>query len=139
MRFICRIVVGLVALVACVSVAGAAPFGEITEFSSGFSPGAMVNSLTPGPDGNLWFSDRGTTAIGQITAEGVVSEYSGGFPAGSVPGSGSGGGIAFGPDGNIWFTDSGTRAIGVFDPVTHAVSEFSAGLNPGSLPTSLVA
>jgi streptogramin lyase len=126
-------------LVFGVGVAGATPFGQITEFSSGFSPGAIVNSLTPGPDGNLWFADRGTTAMGQISPAGVISEHSGGFPAGSVPGAGSGGGVTYGPDGNIWFTDSGTKAIGMFDPVTHAVSEFSTGLDPGSLPNSIVA
>jgi virginiamycin B lyase len=135
-----RVTVLLVAILALgVGVAGAAPFGQITEFSSGFSPGAIAGSLTPGADGNLWFTDRGTTAMGQITTAGVVSEYSGGFPAGSVPGAGSGGGLTYGPDGNLWFTDSGTKAIGVFDLRTHAVSEFKAGLNPGSLPTSLVA
>jgi virginiamycin B lyase len=119
--------------------AGAAPFGQIKEFSSGFSPGALVSSVTPGPDGNLWFADNGTTAIGQITTAGVVSEYSSGFPAGSAPGAGSGGGISYGPDGNIWFSDSGTRAIGAFDPVTHAVTEYKSGLNAGSSPYSVVA
>jgi streptogramin lyase len=135
-----RVTVLIAALLALgVGAAGAAPLGQITEFSSGFSPGATVGSLTPGADGNVWFADRGTTAMGQITTAGVVSEYSGGFPAGSVPGAGSGGGLTYGPDGNLWFTDSGTKAIGVFDLVTHAVSEFKAGLNPGSMPTSLVA
>ena len=138
MRAIRFIIVGLLGMAACVGVAGATPFGEITEFSSGFSPGAIPGSLTPGADGNLWFTDRGTTAMGQITTAGVVSEFSGGFPAGSIPGAGSGGGVSYGPDGNIWFTDSGTKAIGVFDLVTHAVSEFKTGLNPGSLPSSLV-
>jgi streptogramin lyase len=135
-----RMAVLLAAVLALgVGVAGAEPFGQITEFSSGFNPGATVGSLTPGADGNLWFADRGTTAMGQITTAGVVSEFSGGFPAGSVPGAGSGGGLTYGPDGNLWFTDSGTKAIGGFDLVTHAVSEYSTGLNPGSLPTSLVA
>jgi virginiamycin B lyase len=135
-----RVTVLLAAVLALgVGVAGAAPFGQITEFSSGFSPGAIVNSVTPGPDGTLWFADRGTTAMGQITTAGAVSEYSSGFPAGSIPGAGSGGGVTYGPDGNIWFADSGTKAIGVFDPVTHAVSEFKSGLNPGSLPNGVVA
>src|SRR5262249_38919595 len=55
------------ALAACAGAAGAAPLGQITEFNSGFNPGATVGSLTPGPDGNLWFADRGTTAIAQVT------------------------------------------------------------------------
>jgi virginiamycin B lyase len=137
MRLIRLTVLGLLVLAACVGVAGAEPFGQITEFSSGFSPGATASGLTAGADGNLWFTERGPTAIGQMTTAGVVTEYSGGFPAGSV--LGGGGGIAYGPDGNLWFTDSGTKAIGVFDLATHAVNEFKAGLNPGSLPTSIVA
>lgn len=139
MRAIRFIVFGLLVFAACVGVAGATPFGQITEFSGGFSPGAIVNSVTAGADGNLWFADRGTTAMGRITTAGVISEYPGGFPAGSVPGAGAGGGLTYGPDGNIWFADSGTKAIGVFDLATHAVSEFKTGLNPGSLPNSIVA
>ena len=35
----------------------------------------------------------------------------------------------------MWFSDPGTtRAIGTIDPLTQAISEFSAGLNPGSNP-----
>jgi streptogramin lyase len=116
-----------------------APLVQITEFSSGFNPGAIAGSLTPGADGNLWFTDRGTGSMGRISPAGGISEYPLGLPAGSVPGSGSGGGLSYGPDGNLWFTDSGTKAIGVFNPFSHAVSEFSAGLNPGSQLNSLVA
>jgi streptogramin lyase len=38
----------------------------ITEFSSGLNPGAALQQgLVAGPDGNLWFTDGGTTpAIG---------------------------------------------------------------------------
>jgi streptogramin lyase len=139
MRVVRFTALGLLVLMAAVGVAGAEPFGQITEFSSGFSPGAIPGSLTPGSDGNLWFTDRGTTAMGRITTAGAISEYSGGFPAGSIPGAASGGGLTYGPDGNLWFTDSGTKAIGVFDLGTHAVNEYKTGLNPGSAPTSLVA
>ena len=91
-----------------------------------------------GPDGNMWFSDPGTTrAIGVINPfTQVISEFSAGLNAGSMPL-----GIAAGPDGNVWFTDNGTtKAIGVIDPTTHAITEFSAGLNPGAaLQQGLVA
>ena len=91
-----------------------------------------------GTDGNMWFSDPGTTrAVGVInpfTQE--ISEFSAGLSANSMPL-----GIAAGPDGNVWFTDSGTtKAIGVIDPVTHEISEFTVGLNAGSnLQQGLVA
>ena len=39
-----------------------------------------------------------------------------------------------GPDGNLWFTESAPGKIGMINPATHAISEFSAGLNPGSVP-----
>src|SRR5215471_8968352 len=125
---------------AAVGVAGAAPLGQITEFSSGLNPGARVNGITPGPDGNLWFADRGTTrAIGRSTPAGVITEFSSGLNPGSLPGGAGLGGITFGPDGNIWFTDTGAiKAIGTIDLATHAISEFSAGLNPGSLPVRLL-
>src|SRR5262249_51787936 len=120
-----------------VAVAGAAPLGQITEFSTGLNPGAFLSGITPGPDGNLWFADSGPTpAIGPLTPDGVFTEFA--LPPGSNP-TVFANGITFGPDGNVWFTDQGTRAIGVINPTTHTVSEFSAGLNAGSLPFSIAA
>ena len=103
--------------------------GTITEFSTGLNAGSNPGRLAPGPDGNMWFVDKGTTkAIGMITPAGAISEFP--LPATSSPNS-----VRAGQDGNIWFTDQGTpRAIGMIDPATHAVSEFSTGLNAGSLP-----
>src|SRR5262245_32283529 len=119
-----------VLLTACVAVAGAAPLGQISEFRIGLNPGAFMSGLTPGPDGNLWFADSVMTpAIGWISPDGAISEVA--LGPGSLP-TVFANGITFGPDGNVWFTDQGTRAIGVINPVTHAVSEFSAGLNAGS-------
>jgi hypothetical protein len=41
--------------------------------------------------------------------------------------------MAAGPDGHLWFGDQGTTpAIGRVNPATQAITEFSAGLNPGS-------
>ena len=91
-----------------------------------------------GADGNMWFSDPGTTrAIGTIDPNTqVINEFSAGLNAGSMPL-----GIAAGPDGKVWFTDNGTtKAIGVIDPTTHAITEFSSGLNAGAaLQQGLVA
>jgi streptogramin lyase len=112
----------------------AAPLGQITEFSAGFNAGSRPGSIAPGPDGNLWFTDAGSTAaIGRITPDGAITEFSAGLSAASTPA-----GIAPGPDGNVWFADSGNsagigRAIGRITP-DGAITEFSAGLNPGSVP-----
>ncbi len=62
--------------------------------------------MTPGPDGNIWFTEYGTSAIASITPDGVVIES-------SIPTAASGPvGIATGPDGAIWFTEESTGKIG---------------------------
>jgi streptogramin lyase len=45
--------------------------GVITEFTAGLNPGqgADGDDLLSGPDGNLWFSDRGSKAIGKISLQ----------------------------------------------------------------------
>jgi streptogramin lyase len=110
-----------------VAAAGAAPLGTITEFTAA---GTNPAQIKPGPDGNLWFTDRSGT-IGMVDpATDAISEFKTGLNAGSMPFS-----IVAGPDGNMWFTDQGTTsAIGMINPTTHAITEFSTGLNPGSKP-----
>jgi len=91
------------------SASAAEPLGSITEFTAGLNAGSSLNVIATGPDGNLWFTDQGSTkAIGRITTAGQITEFSAGLNAGSLPL-----GIAAGPDGNLWFTDQGTaNAIG---------------------------
>ena len=68
-------------------------------------------------------------------AAGVVTQFSAGITPNSQPQE-----ITAGPDGNLWFTDVGTTAaIGMINPTTHAIGEFSAGLNPGSAPGAAIA
>ena len=54
-------------------VARVTPSGAITEFTTGLNTnpgqGADGDVLLPGPDGNLWFSDRGSKAIGKISLQ----------------------------------------------------------------------
>jgi streptogramin lyase len=129
-------ILGLLALGVSVGVAGAAPLGSVSEYSSGLNAGNNLVGTVEAPDGKIYFSDKGTTpSMGVIDpSTGAITEYSiaaNGGNAGSVPQPQ----MTVGPDGNIWFADEGTtKAIGEFDPTTHAVSEFSAGLNAGSLP-----
>jgi streptogramin lyase len=89
-------------------------------------------SIAQGPDGNMWFTDGGTTpAIGMINPNThAITEFSTGLNAGSIPA-----GIALGPDGNLWFTDRGTTgAVGTINLITHAISEYSSGLTAGAKP-----
>ena len=75
------------------------------------NPGAALGRLAVGPDGNIWFGDKGATpAIGKIDpTTHAITQFSVGLNAGSLPG-----GMGTGSDGNVWFTDQGvpTRRSG---------------------------
>ena len=82
----------------------------ITESNAGLNAGSNPQEVTPGADGDLWFTDRGTTkAIGQITLTDTgwtITNHN--LASTLLPG-----GIRTGPDGNLWFTDNGApQAIG---------------------------
>jgi hypothetical protein len=109
----------------------------ITEYSSGLASGSVPDGIVAGPDGNVWFTDVGSTpAIGMINpTTHAITEYSSGLNPGSKPIA-----LAAGQDGNLWFTDGGTTpAIGVINPTTHAITEYSSGLSSGSEPFSVAA
>ncbi len=68
--------------------------------------GSTPEGIETGPDGNVWFTDRGNTAIGMInpttldTAEYPIATHGGN--SGSKPSA-----VTAGPDGNLWFADQG--------------------------------
>jgi virginiamycin B lyase len=71
--------------------------GVVTQFTGAHIED--VTSITDGPDGALWFTNRINGSIGRITTSGVVTNYTGTgifYPTG----------ITSGPDGAIWFTDA---------------------------------
>jgi streptogramin lyase len=109
--------------------------GTITEFTAGLNAVARLEVIAPGPDGNLWFTDRGiapssTPAIGRITPSGTITEFSAGLNAGASPRS-----IASGSDGNLWFADIGTTlAIGRIT-TAGAITEFA--VPAGVFPTNV--
>ena len=111
---------------ALVSVAG--PSNEV-PLAAGSSP----NSITSGPDGNLWFTDTGNHAIGRITTGGVVTEFTQGLPANVTPNI-----ITAGPDGNLWFTENGISAIGRIT-LQGVITEFSQGLSSFAQPFGITA
>jgi virginiamycin B lyase len=120
------------------------PQGVVTQFGgffqhpglppAGLPPGSFPYEIAAGPDGRMWFTNRGTTAttqsIGRITTAGSVSAFIGGISASSGLG-----GIALGPDGNLWFTEQVGR-IGRITP-QGAVTEFSKGLTAGAVPVEI--
>jgi streptogramin lyase len=112
---------GAIALVAAVPALAQAT--SISEFALTQHTGSLPVDVTGGPDGNLWFTDAGTThAIGKITPAGTITEYTQGL-AGGPPQD-----ITLGPDGNLWFTETGptNAAIGKITP-SGAITEYSLG------------
>jgi streptogramin lyase len=82
-------------------------------------PAAVSNPayITPGPDGNVWFTEGGANKIGMINpTTDAITEF-------AVPNAGPEG-ITAGPDGNLWFTERGANKIGMINPSTHTISEF---------------
>ncbi len=97
-----------------VSVAGATPISEFTEFSVP-TPGSGLAAITAGPDGALWFTEG--SRIGRITTTGTITELplppSSFFPTA----------ITTGPDGALWFIEFDTHRIGRIT-TTGTVTEF---------------
>src|SRR6476620_7792943 len=86
-------------LAACCGSAAAAGPGEVAIFHLPHQE-SHPQGIACGPDGNVWFTEQAGDAIGRITPEGEVTEFS--LPADAAPKA-----IAGGPDGNVWFTESG--------------------------------
>lgn len=105
--------------------------GTIEE--SPLQPQSQVEDITLGPDGNLWFTDKGIQSIGTITKEGgVITEFKiEGLPS-AMPEE-----ITAGADGNLWFSDEGKSAIGRINPTSHTIEEFTQNIQPGGQPTTL--
>jgi streptogramin lyase len=109
--------------------------GEITQFSipepagypdcSRSGPCGPV-SITPGPDGAMWFTDSAANKIGRITMSGEITEFSVPTPD-SQPN-----GIVAGLDGNLYFTEYRGNKIGRIT-TSGAFTEFPIP-TPGASP-----
>ncbi len=87
--------------------------------------------LTPGPDGELWFTETLANRIAKVTTSGVFTEYAIPSP-GSEPSD-----IAAGPDGNLWFTEELGNAIGKIT-TSGAITEYPIP-TPNSRPLGITA
>jgi streptogramin lyase len=123
-------------LVVVVSLAGSVLVPTVTASATPVvseyplsTAGVMPEDITVGPDGNLWFTDEGTTpAIGRATTAGAVSEFGAG--QGFFPFA-----VAAGQD-SLWFSSDGAEpGIG---EITSAgqITMYPTGV--GSGPTYLV-
>jgi streptogramin lyase len=106
------------ALLLVLSAAGVAQAatGDATEFG-GLSAGANPVGIAAGPDGNLWFAERGSDRIGRISPDGDLTEFP--LPTENAQPFQ----VAAGPDGNVWFTELQTGDVGRITPAG-VVTEF---------------
>ncbi|HEX3468193.1 MAG TPA: hypothetical protein VHT05_08965 [Candidatus Elarobacter sp.] len=115
------------------------PQGSVTTFSVAVpSSGAVLQGMTPGPDGALWYvgiAGSSTPIVGRITTAGVSTDYSAAAASAGVQHPYA---ITAGPDGALWFTDSnlgvtsnGHNAIGRIT-TSGAITEYP--LSPSSSP-----
>lgn len=107
------------------------PSGEIVQFSRCLHQGPQYtgpNSITAGPDGNVWFTNLTTRSlpnvgtppgIGRISPQGEITEFRAGMVYASSPD-----GIVAGPDGALWFTDRELKSIGRLVPPTAPPNTF---------------
>ena len=106
--------VGFLGPAVSAGAASAAPAGAFTTFDLG--PAGFGGSvIVAGPDGNMWFTNNSTNAIGLITPKGSV-RY---FPVPKVASETMGSGLfslAAGPDGNMWFTGFYANFVGKVTP-----------------------
>jgi streptogramin lyase len=93
-------------LVSTASTATLSTVPYAVEYTVAGNPGG----ITVGPDGNLWFPEYGTTAIGKISTSGT------GYIAYSCGACSQPSYIVAGSDGNLWFTEDGGRFIDKMTP-----------------------
>lgn len=98
---VCSATLALAAVVLLAAFCGsaAASPGEVAVFHLPHQE-SHPQDIAGGPDGNVWITEQAGDAIGRITPEGEVTEFS--LPVDAAPKA-----IAGGPDGNVWFTESG--------------------------------
>src|SRR5258708_12067255 len=94
-----------------------------TRSGGGFGTGR--ESIAPGPDGNLWFTEFWANRIGRMTPSGALTEFPIPTPE-SAPR-----GIVAGPDGNVWFVESANLGSAIARVTTKGVvTEFPLGGAP---------
>jgi virginiamycin B lyase len=93
----------------------------------------VVDSLTVGPEGDVWFTSRRgeSAAVTRTTSTGARTRFP--LEAGTTPGS-----IVSGPDGAIWFVETRADGTGEVGRITAdgAIQQYSLGA--GVVPRQLV-
>ncbi|HXB63733.1 MAG TPA: hypothetical protein VNV42_02545 [Solirubrobacteraceae bacterium] len=103
----------------------ATPLGKIEEIDR--SPGVFVEDIAAGPDGNLWFTETGSSGeIVKLSPGGqVLSEYATGTTNQPIN-------IVAGAEGDMWFISGGpSPAIGRITQ-NGEITEFRSGIGSGA-------
>jgi streptogramin lyase len=79
--------------------------GHFTEYTLP-SLTSDPSGIAVGRDGNLWFVEYDSNALGRITPQGTITEYELPHPGSSPDG------ITTGPDHSLWFTENNGNRIG---------------------------
>lgn len=115
-------------------VASSTPSSPVTEHGEGVSetklssPFECPNSIAPGPEGNMWFTDSCDHRVGKITSSYATTAYE--LPSGVCLG-----GITEGPDSNMWAVEEcANKIIKITNSGT--ITEYS--LPSGSHPANIV-
>ena len=97
--------------------------------ASGAHPGGNPLALAADANGDIWFTDDVTPAIGVFNVKnGKIRYVTSGLDPDGIPRF-----ITADTAGNVWFTINGPKpAIGKIDPTTKTLTEYS--LRPGSIP-----
>ena len=106
---------------------------QAAQFTAGVS--ASPQSISAGPDGNVWFLESYQT-IAQIQTNGTVTEY------GPAPNSLTGGFITPGPDAAVWFTEPGSARIGRISTAsgtTGSITDSGVSTTAGAMTGPIVA
>jgi virginiamycin B lyase len=111
-----------------VSAAVGTPTGPYAGYSLVTSANGAPTTITTGPDGLMWFTEKGAAKIGRLNPDSSTTEF-------AI--SGSAIGITAGPDGALWFVEEGANKIGRVT-TTGAVTEFAVP-TANSLPFAIAA
>ncbi len=99
------------------------PAGAVTEFNVP-TANSGLNSITAGPDGDLWFTETIGFKIGRITPAGTITEFRASLGAPTA--------IVNGPDGRLYDLESYPDKFGttfVLDTITTAGATFAYSIN----------
>ena len=90
----------------------------VTEYDAGLTRDAAHGASPPAPTARSGSPRDGKHAIGRITPDGAITEFTAASPAAARSG------ITAGPDGNLWFTETGARQRSAGSPRPGSITEF---------------